>query len=580
MNRFRTRARTGATSGADLRGGNVPLSYLVLARKYRPETFEKVVGQEPIARTLQNALKTGRLAHAYLFTGPRGVGKTSMARILAKALQCETGPTPTPCLQCARCKAVAASHDLDVIEIDGASNRGIENIRDLRESVRYAATGGKYKVYIVDEVHQITQDAFNAFLKTLEEPPPHVVFVFATTEPRKVPETIRSRCQEFEFRRISDAAIAAHLRDVCAGEKFELEAGLDAAIARRARGGLRDALSLLDQLAAFGGGAIRHESFQELTGFLAPDRVRELFDALLARDAGAALTWVAGALDRGAAAADLIDQWLDHLRALLHRRSASPRPPELPGVAGEALAKQAAALDDAQLLGSMQVLIEARRALRDLEDERLVLEMAVVELARIAELPSLRDALAQLPAGVSSNAPARATAPPPSPRAPPPPPRAPASLAAPPATAAAPAATPAAAPAAAPSAAAPVATTPPADLPARFQQLVAALMSESPSLAVQLGGFVPLREAEGVVEVAPKAGQALPPPSARLDEATRRIARRLFGAPWVVRPVAAPRDAASAAGRAPGAGEVARTRALEQIRDVFGGETVAGDPGA
>ena len=566
MNRFRTRARTGATSGADLRGGNAPLSYLVLARKYRPETFEKVVGQEPIARTLQNALKTGRLAHAYLFTGPRGVGKTSMARILAKALQCETGPTPTPCLKCARCKAVAASHDLDVIEIDGASNRGIENIRDLRESVRYAATGGKYKVYIVDEVHQITQDAFNAFLKTLEEPPPHVVFVFATTEPRKVPETIRSRCQEFEFRRISDAAIAAHLRDVCAGEKFELETGLDAAIARRARGGLRDALSLLDQLAAFGGGAIRHESFQELTGFLAPDRVRELFDALLARDAGAALTWVAAALDRGAAAADLIDQWLDHLRALLHRRSASPRPPELPGVASEALAKQAAALDDAQMLGSMQVLIEARRALRDLEDERLVLEMAVVELARIAELPSLRDALAQLPAGVPSNAPARASAPSPSPSVPP---RS-AVSASPKPSAAAPAAVPAAA----------SAVAPPADLPARFQQLVAALMAESPSLAVQLGGFVPLREAEGVVEVAPKAGQALPPPSARLDEATRRIARRLFGTGWVIRPAATTRDAASAAGRAPGAGEVARTRALEQIRDVFGGETVAGDPGA
>jgi len=148
------------------------LSYLVLARKYRPETFEKVVGQEPIARTLQNAIESGRLAHAYLFTGPRGVGKTSMARILAKALLCERGPTAEPCLQCVRCRAVTAGSDLDVLEIDGASNRGIENIRDLRQNVRYAATGGGYKVYIVDEVHQITQDAFNAFLKTLEEPPP------------------------------------------------------------------------------------------------------------------------------------------------------------------------------------------------------------------------------------------------------------------------------------------------------------------------------------------------------------------------------------------------------------------------
>jgi DNA polymerase-3 subunit gamma/tau len=548
------------------------LSYLVLARKYRPETFDKVVGQEPIARTLQNALKTGRLAHAYLFTGPRGVGKTSMARILAKALQCETGPTPTPCLQCARCKAVAASHDLDVIEIDGASNRGIENIRDLRESVRYAATGGKYKVYIVDEVHQITQDAFNAFLKTLEEPPPHVVFVFATTEPRKVPETIRSRCQEFEFRRISDAAIAAHLRDVCAGEKFELEAGLDAAIARRARGGLRDALSLLDQLAAFGGGAIRHDSFQELTGFLAPDRVRELFDALLARDAGGALAWVASALDRGAAAADLIDQWLEHLRALLHRRSASTKPPELPGVAGEALAKQAAALDDAQLLGSMQVLIDARRVLRDLEDERLVLEMAVVELARIAELPSLRDALAQLASTPSPvSAPPRTAAAPSAafPRA-----AAPAAKSSPPPRAIPPAAAP-------PSATAPRAAAP-ADLAGRFRQLAAELMAESPSLGVALNAMVPLRESEGTVEVGPKPGQELPPlPSARLDEATRRLGRKLFGAAWLLRPAAAVRDGGgAAAGRAASAGDAARTRTLEQIRDVFGGETVAGDSGA
>jgi DNA polymerase III subunit gamma/tau len=539
------------------------VSYLVLARKYRPETFEKVVGQEPIARTLQNALKSGRLAHAYLFTGPRGVGKTSMARILAKALQCEKGPTPTPCLTCSRCKAVAAGHDLDVIEIDGASNRGIENIRDLRESVRYAATGGKYKVYIVDEVHQITQDAFNAFLKTLEEPPPHVVFVFATTEPRKVPETIRSRCQEFEFRRITDAAIAGHLRDVCAGEKFELESGLDVAIARRARGGLRDALSLLDQLAASGGGAIRHASFQELTGFLAPDRVRELFDALLARDAAAALSWVEAALDRGAAAADLIDQWLDHLRALLHRRSGSARPPELPGVAGAALAKQAALLDEAQLLGAMQVLIEARRALRDLEDERLVLEMAVVELARIAELQSLRDALAQVGDGVRAAprpaaVPIRGTG---------------AAAAAIPAPAIAP--RPASAPPSAPSAVAPPApqaAAPPEELAGRFDQLCEAILRESPSLAAQVDAMVALREADGTLFVGAKQGRTLPNlPNARLDEVTRKLGKRLFGAAWILRPAA---DAAPDA-----AAPSIRSRALEQVRDLFGGETVAGGEG-
>jgi DNA polymerase-3 subunit gamma/tau len=554
------------------------VSYLVLARKYRPETFDKVVGQEPIARTLQNALKTGRLAHAYLFTGPRGVGKTSMARILAKALQCEKGPTPDPCLVCTRCKAVASGHDLDVIEIDGASNRGIENIRDLRESVRYAATGGKYKVYIVDEVHQITQDAFNAFLKTLEEPPPHVVFVFATTEPRKVPETIRSRCQEFEFRRITDAAIAGHLRDVCAGEKFELESGLDAAIARRARGGLRDALSLLDQLAAFGGGAIRHSSFQELTGFLAPDRVRELFDALLAKDSGKALTWVEAALDRGAAAADLIDQWLDHLRALLHRRSGSTRPPELPGVANEALAKQAAGLDEAQLLGAMQVLIEARRALRDLEDERLVLEMAVVELARIAELPSLRDALQQIAAG--GGAAARAPAAPIRQAA------ASASASAtattvPSATARPPfAATSSVTPSASTASAAPAAA--PADLATRFDQMCEAILRESPSLAAQVDAMVAVQETEGTLYVVAKPGRTLSSlPNARLDEATRKLGKKLFGVAWVVRPAPdTARDSGASSGSPASPAPSARSKALDQVRDLFGGQTVAGGEGA
>ncbi|MBL8841545.1 MAG: DNA polymerase III subunit gamma/tau [Planctomycetes bacterium] len=620
------------------------MSYLVLARKYRPETFAKVVGQEPIARTLQNALKTGRLAHAYLFTGPRGVGKTSMARILAKALLCESGPTPEPCLTCARCKGVAAGHELDVLEIDGASNRGIENIRDLRESVRYAATGGKYKVYIVDEVHQITQDAFNAFLKTLEEPPPNVIFVFATTEPRKVPETIRSRCQEFEFRRIPDAAIAGHVRDVCAGENFTLASGLDAAIARRARGGLRDALSLLDQLAAFGAGTIGHEAFQELTGYLAPERVRELFDALVERDAARAFAWLDDALRHGTAGADLLDQWLEHLRALLHARVGSTRPPELAGIAPGSLEAQAQSFDETQLLGAMQVVIEARRTLREIEDERLVLEMALVELARIRELEELRDAIARGGAG-----PTATTAPPstprPAPRAapaapvppsatpslapppashrpplasavPPPAPRAASSLPV-PATPAAPAAPAALSALSAPPPAASVAAPPPSaapqppvvppavvpppvappapiaparpfavggggaaavpalepsplGAPARFEQLRAAVQKEAPSLASLLDTVVPVREEGATLWVRGKPGAPAPAlPNARLDEATRRLGKKLFGQAWLVR-------ADVVVERPPSDGPTPAQSLLKQLTARFGGETVSG----
>jgi len=565
------------------------VSYLVLARKYRPETFAKVVGQEPIARTLQNALKTGRLAHAYLFTGPRGVGKTSMARILAKALRCEKGPTPDPCLACVACKAVAAGHDLDVIEIDGASNRGIENIRDLRESVRYAATGGKYKVYIVDEVHQITQDAFNAFLKTLEEPPPNVVFVFATTEPRKVPETIRSRCQEFEFRRISEGAIAGHLRDVCAGEGFELASGLDVAIARRARGGLRDALSLLDQLAAFGAGKIGHEPFQQLTGYLAPERVRELFDALVARDVAAGFAWLDGALAHGTAAADLFDQWLEHLRALLHSRVGSTRPPELAGVPADALAAQAKVFDETQLLGAMQVVIDARRALRDLEDERLVLEMALVELSRIRELEALRDAIAGIErGGAGAPATARPVAAPAiaAPAMPRSAPAAAAAAAAVPAAVPAPSAPPRAAPivnapivnapivnapiASAPPAASAPPSVPPSDVAARYEQLRAAVQKEAPSRTALFDAFVPVREEAGTFFVQPKPGAAaVTLPHAALDDATRRAGKRLFQVPCVVR-------LEGAGERAAPADPQAASQLLSQVKQLFGGETVSG----
>ena len=221
------------------------MSYQVIARKWRPGTFEEVIGQPHATRTLQNAIRMDRIAHAYLFSGARGVGKTSVARILAKVLNCEKGPSPTPCNQCSNCREISHTNSVDVIEIDGASNRGIDNIRELRETVRYRPAKGRYKVYIIDEVHMLTTEAFNALLKTLEEPPPHVIFIFATTEPHKIPATILSRCQRFDFRRLSLLQIVEHLKRIISQEGADFSEGILYAIAREADGSMRDAQSLL-----------------------------------------------------------------------------------------------------------------------------------------------------------------------------------------------------------------------------------------------------------------------------------------------------------------------------------------------
>ena len=242
------------------------MSYQVLARKWRPQVFEDVVGQGHITRTLQNAITSGRLAHAFLFSGPRGVGKTTTARILAKALNCDQGPTPTPCGKCDSCIETAAGTAVDVVEIDGASNRGIEHIRELREAVKYAPVGGKYKVYVIDEVHMLTNEAFNALLKTLEEPPPHVIFIFATTEPQKIPATIHSRCQRYGFKRVAVHEIIERLRTIAAAERITIsDLGL-ARIARAAEGSMRDSLSLLDQAVSYSGLEIKDEELQATLG--------------------------------------------------------------------------------------------------------------------------------------------------------------------------------------------------------------------------------------------------------------------------------------------------------------------------
>jgi len=229
------------------------MSYQVLARKWRPQTFEEVVGQEPVTRTLKNAVAQGRVAHAFLFSGPRGVGKTSVARILAKALNCAEGPTPAPCNRCQACREITNGSSLDVLEIDGASNRGIDEVRDLREKIKYLPAQGTYRVYIIDEVHMLTREAFNALLKTLEEPPAHAIFIMATTEPHKVPATILSRCQRYDFRRIPTDLILAHLENLVRQEGWTLDPEGLALVAREAEGSLRDAQGFLDQVVTFGG---------------------------------------------------------------------------------------------------------------------------------------------------------------------------------------------------------------------------------------------------------------------------------------------------------------------------------------
>lgn len=265
------------------------MSYVVLARKWRPKYFEEVVGQEHVARTLKNSLEQDRVAHAYLFCGTRGVGKTTTARILAKALNCENGPTPTPCYECSSCKEIHEGQSVDVFEIDGASNRGINEIRELREGVRYAPSRDRYKIYIIDEVHMLTNEAFNALLKTLEEPPEHAHFIFATTEPQKIPVTILSRCQRFDFKRISQHDIVDHLTHLCEAEEIDSEKAALQLIARQANGGMRDALSLMDQVISFAGDSFDEAQVAQILGVANRKHLFELSEATISRNAEAAL---------------------------------------------------------------------------------------------------------------------------------------------------------------------------------------------------------------------------------------------------------------------------------------------------
>ncbi|HEY5037186.1 MAG TPA: DNA polymerase III subunit gamma/tau [Chthoniobacterales bacterium] len=356
------------------------MSYQVFARKYRPQTFDDLVGQAHVTRTLKNAVEQNRLAHAYLFVGPRGIGKTSTARILAKALNCIHGPTITPCGICDNCKEITGGNSLDVLEIDGASNNGVEQVRELRENVRYAPAKGRFKIYIIDEVHMLSPQAFNALLKTLEEPPEHVKFIFATTEPQKVLPTILSRCQRFDLHRIPANLIAKHLQWIATQEKVKLDPAAAHAIARGADGGLRDAESMLDQLVAFCGDAIAEADVLNVFGFASEQTVTTFSDKILRGDTAGALA----VLDEQAAAGKemmkLMSDLIAHLRDLLVYKVkpdaiADETAPEVQSSLGE----EAALIVTDRLLELIEQFAAAEGRMKWAPNKKLHFEVAVIK---------------------------------------------------------------------------------------------------------------------------------------------------------------------------------------------------------
>jgi len=294
------------------------MSYRILARKYRPRSFADVIGQDHIVTALSRAIAKDRLGQAYLLVGPRGTGKTSTARILAKAVNCETGPTAEPCLACDACHEIETGNDADVIEIDGASNNGVDDVRALRERVHYRPLRDRNKIYIIDEVQRLSGPAFDALLKTLEEPPDHALFLFATTDPHKIPDTIVSRCQVFEFRRLREVDIADKLADICAREEVETPDDVLQAIARGCRGGLRDAESMLDQVLAVAEGTPTLDDLEMIAGLARPERWLDLYEAVAADDAAGVLRCIDAFLQRGGTERDFVQQGADALRDLLH----------------------------------------------------------------------------------------------------------------------------------------------------------------------------------------------------------------------------------------------------------------------
>jgi len=369
---------------------------IALYRRYRPQTFEDVLGQEHVTETIQSGIRDERIGHAYLFSGSRGTGKTSTARILAKALNCENGPTPNPCNKCDTCIAITEGSSLDVIEIDAASHGGVDDVRELRENALLAPAIARKKIYIVDEAHMVSTQGWNAFLKTVEEPPDHVIFVFATTEPHRVLPTILSRCQRFDFRRVSSAQIAEHLARVSKEEGIEADEGALQLIARSAEGGVRDALSTLDQLAA--AGTVTVQDAARLLGSATGDLMFEFADALASGDTGAAVQRVAQLVEEGHDLRVFARQVVEHLRALLLTKQV-PEPGELIDATEETRARLAAQADgfgNAKLLHALRAFVDAMSEMRQQAAPRLSVELAVVRVTMPEADDSAASAIARI----------------------------------------------------------------------------------------------------------------------------------------------------------------------------------------
>jgi DNA polymerase-3 subunit gamma/tau len=566
------------------------MSYLVLARKYRPRTFDEVVGQETVTRTLRNALASGRIGHAFLLSGARGVGKTTTARILARALNCakSDGPTPDPCGECPPCVEIAAGTCLDVQEIDGATHNGVEQVRELRESARYNPARDRFKIWIIDEVHMLSTGAFNALLKTLEEPPPRVKFIFATTEYHKIPDTILSRCQQYDFRMIPARELQTHLRQVATAEKIEVSDEALARIARAAEGSARDALSLFDQVLSFSGQRVQDEDISALLGLVDRELLLAGSRAIADGDTLALLDLIERLSDHGADYRNFTRELILHFREILLLKVA-------PGESGllaqvmpeerERLKPLAAAFSHEDLLRIFEVLTKVETDLRLAQDPRVTLELAVMKAAQLQRLmpfTELVERVDRLAAGAPL--PPRAASPrpplPPAPAAPPvraTPARMPEPVPAPAPRTPPPPAPAVATPAPAPSAAAAAAAAAPPTSPDGILAAMLTLAQSRPSLAQPLRSAT-AREEQGtlVLEVEAHFG-----PMATLNEDEyRQLAQKAAGRATKLRIEAArsaagePIAADTAQKRQRVLEEASREPAVQEALDLFNGKVV------